>query len=103
MSHFKRTNSVASQSSNCGLDGGSPYEPEFSAVLTSPMPKESCQNRLTATRAVSGWSGLTSHFARAKREGWEVIGMEAPGALDLDQETELIMIIERELGRESLP
>ena len=38
-----RMNSVASQSSNSGCDGGSPCDPKFSAVLTSPMPKYICQ------------------------------------------------------------
>jgi len=62
-----RTNSVASQSSSSGCEGRSPCVPKSSAVFTSPTPKTVCQYRLTATRAVSGWSGRTSHFARSSR------------------------------------
>ncbi len=32
-----------------------------------PVPNTSCQKRLTVTRAVSGFSGSMSHFARPKR------------------------------------
>ena len=41
--------------------------PKSSAVLTRPVPKTCCQRRLTATRAVSGCSGATSHCARPRR------------------------------------
>ena len=41
--------------------------PKFSAVLTRPVPKWCCQIRLTATRAVSGFSGEASHRARPSR------------------------------------
>ncbi len=50
-------NWTASQSSSSGWLGGSPCEPKSSAVLTMPVPKTWSQNRLTATRAVSGWFG----------------------------------------------
>ena len=49
-----------------GMRGGSPCAPKSSDVLTSPVPKSICQKRLTVTRAVSGWSGLTSQLARAE-------------------------------------
>ena len=62
-----RTSSVASQSSSSGCDGGSPWTPKFSAVLTRPVPKWCCQIRLTVTRAVSGFSGAASHRARPSR------------------------------------
>ena len=60
-------NSTASQSSNSGCDGGVPCDPKSSAVFTIPVPKTSCQNRLIATRATSGFAGSTSHFASPKR------------------------------------
>ena len=60
-------NWTASQSSSSGWLGGSPCEPKSSAVLTSPVPKTWSQNRLTATRAVKGWFGATSHCARPSR------------------------------------
>ena len=62
-----RTNSVASQSSSSGCEGGSPWRPKFSVVFTSPVPKCCCQSRFTATRAVSGLSGETSQRARPRR------------------------------------
>src|SRR5438128_723586 len=37
--------------------------PNSSLVSTMPTPKSSSHSRLTATRAVSGFSALTSHFA----------------------------------------
>ena len=60
-------NCTASQSSSSGWLGGSPCEPKSSAVLTMPVPKNCCQNRLTATRAVSGCFGAISHWARPRR------------------------------------
>ena len=59
-------NSVASQSSRSGCDGGSPRKPKLSEVVTKPVPKYSCQIRLTVTRAVSGFSG--EPIQRAKVE-----------------------------------
>src|SRR5436305_2097958 len=62
-------NCTASQSSSSGWLGGSPWAPKSSAVFTKPVPKNCCQNRFTATRAVSGCSGLTSQRARPRRLG----------------------------------
>src|SRR5262249_17179490 len=62
-----RMYSVASQSSSSGCDGGSPCMPNSSLVSTMPVPKSSSHSRFTATRAVNGWSGLTSHFANVRR------------------------------------
>ena len=36
-------------------------------VRTRPSPKWCCQSRLTITRAVSGFSGDTSHSAKPRR------------------------------------
>ena len=41
--------------------------PKSSVVSTSPAPKSSFHMRFTVTRAVSGFSGLTVHFASASR------------------------------------
>ena len=60
-------NCTASQSSSSGWLGGSPCEPKSSAVLTMPVPKTWSQNRLTATRAVSGWFGAVSQRASPSR------------------------------------
>ena len=60
-------NWTASQSSSSGWLGGSPCAPKSSAVLTIPVPKTWSQNRLTATRAVRGWLGATSHCASPSR------------------------------------
>ena len=49
-------NSVASQSSSSGCDGGAPCVPKSSLVSTMPRPKNCSHARLTATRAVSGLS-----------------------------------------------
>ena len=49
------------------LVGASPDEPKSSSVATNPIPNSRAQKRLTATRAVSGFSGLTIHFASARR------------------------------------
>ena len=69
------TNSVASQSSSSGCDGRSPFVPKSSTVATRPTPKCCAQKRLTATRAVSGLSGATSHLASARRlSGWPAAG-----------------------------
>ena len=46
-----------------------PCVPKSSTVSTSPTPKYCAQKRLTATRAVSGLAGSTSHFASARRLG----------------------------------
>ncbi len=62
-------NSVASQSSNSGCDGGSPWSPKFSVVATSPRPKRDCHSALTATLAVSGFAGSISHRPRSYRSG----------------------------------
>ncbi len=63
----RATNSVASQSSSSGCVGSSPIVPKSLGVATRPRPKWCCQSRLTITRAVSGWSGRTSHSASAVR------------------------------------
>ncbi len=63
----RSTNSVASQSSSSGCDGLSPCVPKSSDVRTMPRPKNSCQMRFTATRAVSGFSRETSQRASASR------------------------------------
>src|SRR5262249_40399584 len=60
-------NSTASQSSSSGCDGGSPLTPKSPLVRTMPVPKTSCQKRLTVTRAVSGCSGRRSHWANPRR------------------------------------
>ncbi len=60
-------NSTASQSSNSGWLGGSPWVPKSSLVFTSPVPNIACQTRLIATRLVSGCAGSTSHRARPSR------------------------------------
>ena len=62
-------NSVASQSSSSGWDGGSPWRPKFSGVATRPRPKSCCQAALTATRAERGLAGSTSQRARSCRSG----------------------------------
>ena len=46
-----------------------PCVPKSSLVSTRPWPKNSCHIRLTATRAVSGFSGPTSQRASVKRLG----------------------------------
>ncbi len=60
-------NSTASQSSNWGCVGASPWVPKSSAVATMPRPKYSCQMRLTMTRATVGLFRSTSHWARVRR------------------------------------
>ena len=40
--------------------------PKSPVVRTRPVPKISCQSRLTATRAVKGFSGRTSHGRQAE-------------------------------------
>ena len=57
-------NSTASQSSSSGCDGSSPVMPKSPVVRTRPVPNTSCQKRLTVTRAVSGCSGRSSHWAK---------------------------------------
>ena len=49
-------NSMASQSSSSGCDGGVPCVPKSFSVSTRPRPKYCCQTRFTITRAVSGFS-----------------------------------------------
>src|SRR6476619_3940601 len=71
-----RTNSVASQSSNSGCDGGSPCDPKSSAVFTMPVPKYICQKRFTVTRATNGFDGSTSHRARPNRFGGYAFGVD---------------------------
>ena len=66
-SHPLSRNSTASQSSSSGCEGGSPCDPKSSEVLTSPVPNSSCHIRFTATRAVSGCAGSTSHLASPSR------------------------------------
>src|SRR6266851_1455772 len=66
-SHLMRINSVASQSINSGCEGWSPCDPKLSTVFTKPTPKNISQYRFTATRAVNGLDGSTSHMARPNR------------------------------------
>ena len=49
--------------------------PKLLELRLSPRPKWYCQIRLASTRAVSGFSGDTSHFASTSRLPVEV----APG------------------------
>ena len=49
---------------------------QSSLVETRPVPKSRAQKRLTATRAVSGFSGLTSQRASARRSGRVAIRKE---------------------------
>ncbi len=65
--HPPDTNSVASQSSSSGCIGRSPCDPKSSLVSTMPWPKICSQYRFTVTRAVSGFSSLTSQRARPRR------------------------------------
>ena len=60
-------NSMASQSSSSGCVGLSPWLPKSSLVCTSPRPNKASQKRFTVTRAVSGFSSLTSQRARPRR------------------------------------
>ena len=60
---------VASQSSSSGCDGGVPRVPKSSLVSTRPRPKNCSHAWLTATRAVSGFSRLTSQRASPRRFG----------------------------------
>ena len=66
-SHPLSRNSTASQSMSSGFDGGSPCAPKSSLVRTMPVPNSCCQNRLTATRAVSGFESAMSQLARSRR------------------------------------
>ena len=45
--------------------GSAPRTPKSLGVATMPRPKWCCQRRFTITRAVSGLSGLATHFASA--------------------------------------
>jgi hypothetical protein len=49
-------------------------------VLTIPVLKYICQNRFTVTRAVKGFDGSTSHFARPRRFGGYAVGDETSTA-----------------------
>ena len=60
-------NSTASQSSNFGWLGGSPWLPKSSLVFTRPVPNGCCHKRLIVTRAVSGFSGDVNHSASSAR------------------------------------
>src|SRR5262249_247287 len=60
-------NSVASQSSSSGWLGGDPCTPKSSAVSTSPAPKNTRDDRLTARGAVRGGDGRTSQRASPSR------------------------------------
>ena len=60
-------NSTASQSSSAGCVGRSPREPVSSSERERPEPKNRYQRRFTNTRAVSGLSAETSHWARWSR------------------------------------
>ena len=62
-------NSTASQSSSSGWLGGSPWMPKSSGVRTMLRPKSSAHQRLTVTRAVSGFSRATSQRASVSRLG----------------------------------
>ena len=68
--HWWAMRSRASQSSNSGWEGGLPLWPKSLGVVTRPALKQSCQSRLTMTRAVRGLSGAVIHAARAERR-WE--------------------------------
>ena len=70
-----RTNSVASQSSSSGWEGGVPERPKFDGLLTMPRPKCRSQMWFTITRAVSGWFGCVNQRAKARRRPLE----SAPG------------------------
>ena len=61
------TNSTANQSRRSGWDGHSTCEPKSSEVFTIPTPKSLSHKRLTQTRAVSGCSPVTNHWAKPKR------------------------------------
>src|SRR5579872_7445144 len=62
-----RMNSVDSQSSNSGFDGGSPIFPKLPGVGTIAVPKCHPQMRLTMTREVNGLSGEAIHSPNARR------------------------------------
>src|SRR6266851_4986929 len=77
-------NSTASQSSNFGWLGRSPWTPKSSLVSTIPWLKYCSQIRFTATRAVSGLSLLASHraspsrfFGNPSRHGLSAAGVPA--------------------------
>src|SRR5262249_60734112 len=67
-------NSTARKSSSSGYVGGSPCTPKSSGVRTRPAPKSSCQKRLTATRAVSGFCGDTIQRASLRRSFFPSFG-----------------------------
>ena len=60
-------NSAASQLSSSGCVGNCPCVPDSSSERAMPWPKKSFHSRLAATRAVSGFSGETVHFAKSSR------------------------------------
>ena len=63
-------NSAASQSSSSGWLGYSAWLPRFSLVFTRPVPKNRSHIRFTHTRAVSGLSRATIHFASDSRSAF---------------------------------
>ena len=65
--HSGFMNSAASQSSSSGCVGHSPCEPRSSSIFEMPCRRTARHTRLTKTRAVSGFAGETSQFARSSR------------------------------------
>src|SRR5262245_20713224 len=61
--------SLANHSRSSGCVGGSAWVPDSSSDLLSPRPKKIFHTRFAATRAVSGLSADTVHFARSSRVG----------------------------------
>ena len=57
-----------------GVAGHSPWAPKSAAVATRPVPKNICQMRFTATRAVSGCSRIVIHWARPRRLAGAPVG-----------------------------
>ena len=71
-----RMKSEASQSSSSGWLGGLPCVPKSSDVRTSPCPNNSCQKRLTATRAVKGFC-IRNQPACQVQARWLALGQRA--------------------------
>ena len=78
--------------------------PKSSAVRTMPVPKISCQRRFTVTRAVSGFSGETSHCASPRRFGGASsgIGWSAEKTAGADFLARLIVLAAEEDVRDRL-
>ena len=57
--HPQRMYTLANQSSNSGLEDGSPCIPRSLGVSNTPTPKRRCQQSLAATRAGRGFDGST--------------------------------------------